>query len=103
MNTLYPVYEERNVTALHDESIKKGKEYESLATDWWINAALDINKFKSLTKAKAAALKAMDIYRKCGDEINAESIECNIDYWEPDLKQAELEENEIKSFYDGCF
>jgi hypothetical protein len=101
MNTLYPVYEERNVIVAHDESIQTAKEYEKLASDWRINAAMGVNKFKSLTKAKAAALKAMDIYRKCGDEINAESIECKIDLWEPDLKKAELEENEVKSFYNG--
>lgn len=84
-----------------NESIQTAKEYEKLASDWRINAAMGVNKFKSLTKAKTAALKAMAIYKKYGDEIKAELIECKIDLWEPDLKQAEFEENEIKNFYDG--
>lgn len=93
--------EETNHVISSNESIQTAKEYEKLACDWRINAALGVNKFKSLTKAKTAALKAIAIYKKYGDDIKAESIECKIDLWEPDLKQAELEENEIKSFYDG--
>ena len=93
--------EKTNHVVTSDESIQTAKQYEKLASDWWINAAMDVNRLKSLTKAKAAALKAMAIYKKYGDEIKAESIECKIDWWEPKLEQAEFEENEIKSFYDG--
>lgn len=81
--------------ALHAASIKKAEEHEKLASDWCRNAEMGVNKFKSLTKAKEAALKAMAIYKKYDNEVKAESVECKIDRWEPKLQQAQLEEKKL--------